>query len=36
MINMEAAVAAICVEEGYIAGNRDAIDTLTQILKCCK
>ena len=33
---LQAAVAALCVEVGYTSANRDAIETLTQILLSCK
>ena len=32
----DSAVAALCIEAGYVSASRDAVETLVQILQCCK
>lgn len=33
--SLQAAVAALCVEVGYMTADRGAIETLTQLLQSC-
>ena len=33
---LRSAVAALCVEQGYLSADNDSVETLTQILQSCE
>ena len=36
LIKMESAVAAMCIEAGYVSASREAVEILAQVLQSCK